>query len=67
MYKIDPQGQIIRIDGKVILKDVTNFDYQQYIHWLANGPHPLAQPPMEAPTKVPDKREPDLKWPPTSQ
>jgi len=54
MYTKDPQGQIIRIDGKVILKDVTNPDYQQYVHWLANGPHPLAG---QQEVAIPDKRE----------
>lgn len=52
MYKIE-NGQIIRIDGTVIAKDVTNPAYQQYIHWQTHGPHPLAgQPKQEEPKTV---------------
>jgi hypothetical protein len=46
MYKIDPQGQIIRIDGKVILKDVTNVDYQLFMYVLANRVDPATHLPV---------------------
>jgi len=42
MYKIEPNGDIVRIDGAVIPRDVTNPAYQQFIHWQTHGPHPLA-------------------------
>jgi len=50
MYQIDAQGQIIRIDGAVIERDITSPAYQQFLHWQQNG-----QPAAEVKPKIVEK------------
>lgn len=37
MYKVEPNGEIVRIDGMTIPKDITNPAYTQYLHWMQHN------------------------------
>jgi hypothetical protein len=55
MYQIDQQGQIVRIDGMVIPRDITNPAYTQYLYWQQHGNYigPQMFIPAEEPAVAP--------------
>ena len=51
MYTVE-QGQITRIDGTVIVKDITNPNYQQYLYWVQHGTYIGPEVALEEATPV---------------
>ena len=60
MYRVDANNVIIRIDGKVIERDVHSHEYQQYIYWETYGKY-LSKP---QPPEPEEAEEPVVEMPP---
>ena len=59
MYSVDANNVIIRIDGKVIERDVHSHEYQQYLYWDTYGKYLSKPQPVEAVEEIAEE-EPEI-------